>query len=73
MKKLNPNPELPPKLKRFLAFAGEEYYPEGGWRDFKGDFNDFESAKSLLLEEKNDWAQIFDTEAQKIVWTETDS
>jgi len=70
MKKLNPNPEITPKLKRFLAFCGRNYYPNGGWDDFKGDFEEFESAKSFLLEKDNDWAQIFDTETKKIIWTE---
>lgn len=73
MKKLNSNPETPPKLKRFLTFCGRNYYPSGGWDDFKGDFEELESAKSFLLEKDNDWAQIFDTETQKIVWTEADS
>lgn len=70
MKKLNKNPEKPQKLKRFLAFAGRNYYPRGGWDDFEGDFEELESAKSFLLEEQKDWAQIFDTETQKIIWTE---
>lgn len=85
MKKLNSNPELPPKLKRFLAFWGNVYYPSGGWGDFLEDCESFEEAKQKILKKELEkrspesgyetpwvysWAQIFDTETQKIVWTE---
>lgn len=75
MKTLNPNPEISKKLKRFLVFMGSEYYPCGGWLDFKGDFASIDEAKSFILNGENDWAlnwaQIFDTETRKIVWTES--
>lgn len=84
MKKLNPNPEITPKLKRFLAFYGSVYYPSGGWGDFFGDYESIDSAKQELLEKELkkrppelgyntwefSWAQIFDTETKKIIWTE---
>lgn len=87
MKKLNPNPEKPQKLKRFLAFYGSNYYPSGGWEDFLIDCDELEEAKQKLLEKELksrppehgyntwefSWAQIFDTETQKIVWTEQDN
>lgn len=89
MKSFNPNPETPPKLKRFLAFGATSFNTMGGWDDFRGDFDSKYDAVSYLgdyiLEEiekrkltpKNPWdigwAQIFDTETQSIVWTEADS
>lgn len=91
MKSLNKNPELPPKLKRFLTFGALNTLTLGGWDDFLGDFDSKEEAllnineyilgqiwkESLELKENNiwevSWAQIFDTETQKIVWTEQDN
>lgn len=83
MKSLNKNPETPPKLKRFLAFAGDDYYPRGGFKDFFDSFSSLEEAKKSITQEQNCrfgdewkllvWAQIFDTETQKIVWTERDN
>jgi hypothetical protein len=87
MKKLNPNPETPPKLKRFLSFGATSLNTFGGWDDFRGDFKTIKSAISHLEKYMIDecqsrgfsiadgtwnygWAQIFDTETQKIVWTE---
>ena len=86
MKKLNSNPELPPKLKRFLAFGATSFNTMGGWDDFRGDFDSKHDAISYLgdyiLEEIKSrkltpnkpwdigWAQIFDTETKEITWTE---
>lgn len=57
-------------MKRFLLFHGARWYPQGGWEDFQGDFDDYHEAHRamVLLREsideygrKNDWAQIVDT------------
>lgn len=26
-------------MKRYLLFKGVDYYPSGGWEDFKGDYD----------------------------------
>ncbi len=86
MKSLNKNPKFPKKSKRFLAFGATSFNTLGGWDDFRGDFDSKHDAISYLgdyiLEEAENrkltlnnpwdigWAQIFDTETQKIVWTE---
>jgi hypothetical protein len=31
-------------MGRYLLFAGDEYYPAGGWQDYKGRFNSFKEA-----------------------------
>lgn len=31
-------------MKRYLLFAFDDYYPSGGWNDFKGSFNDKKQA-----------------------------
>lgn len=48
-------------LKRYLLFAGDIYYPGGGWSDFVGSFETIEDAREHLPE-FYDWHQIIDTE-----------
>lgn len=50
-------------MSRFLLFAGNDYYPAGGWGDFKGDFDTQEEAEAFLANstQKFDWKQIIDT------------
>ncbi len=33
-------------MKRFLLFAGDCAYPEGGWKDFRGSYDTFVEAES---------------------------
>jgi hypothetical protein len=33
-------------LKRYLVFAFDEYYPDGGWNDFRGDFDTLDEAQA---------------------------
>lgn len=53
-------------MKKFLLFSGDNHYPMGGWRDFLGSFDTKEEAVAAvpLL---NDWYQVVDLEAGKIV------
>lgn len=47
--------------KRYAVFAGENYYPSGGWRDFQGFHTTLESAQKAVKELSNtreDWFQI---------------
>ena len=45
-----------------MLFAGNWFYPIGGWDDFKGYFDDVESAKKWIEEQEPDgmdkWAHI---------------
>ncbi len=57
-------------LKRFLLFAGKNYYPSGGWRDFIDSFDTKEDAEGFYLNDgpvgtpahpyNFDWYQIID-------------
>lgn len=38
-------------MKRYLAFAGLSYYPSGGMKDFVGQYDEIEEAKSAILNE----------------------
>ena len=48
-------------MKRYLLFAGETYYPTGGWSDFQKDFDSLADAHAYPLK-KHDWAEIVDIE-----------
>jgi len=58
-------------IKRFLLFAGNDYYPEGGANDFKGSYDSIEDAVKAHnpkeFEYDGGWANIFDLENEKIV------
>lgn len=60
-------------MKRFLLFAGENFYPSGGWSDFLSDHDDGEAALSALLDlpihtPSGQWAHIVDTETGIVTW-----
>ena len=50
------------KLKRFLLFAGDNYYPTGGWRDF---YSAHDTLDDAVLEAANlqaiDWWHVIDS------------
>ena len=53
---------------RYILFAGENYYPEGGMRDKQGVFKEINDCFDYLLDSANtdgyngtpDWAHIYD-------------
>jgi hypothetical protein len=55
-------------MKRYLLFAGAQYYPCGGWDDLEGDFDTLEEAREaakhspIKLAPEYDWTQIVDTQ-----------
>lgn len=54
--------------KPYILFAGDCYYPSGGWGDYRGRFASIEGAKSYLLEKTDwDWWHIVDEERGEIV------
>lgn len=57
-------------MKRYLCFAGEDYYPSGGWDDYVDSFDTLEEAVSFLrsklstystLRQDWGWCHIVDT------------
>ncbi len=54
-------------MKRFLLFAGDQYYPCGGWRDFQGSFDTLEEALAKAADIHHDWFQIVDSQSGCIV------
>lgn len=55
-------------MKRYLVFAGDKWYPSGGWDDFKGDFNTIEEGKESLISIGPDWWHIVDSNTGHIVY-----
>jgi hypothetical protein len=48
-------------MKDYLVFLGENYYPKGGWEDFKKDFESFEECIHYINLEENkyfSWCHI---------------
>lgn len=37
-------------MNRYFLFAGHNYYPQGGWEDFKGSFSTVNEAHGYELE-----------------------
>jgi hypothetical protein len=62
-------------MGRYLLFAGDEYYPSGGWQDYKGRFDSVKEAlkaaasgtKNLDFQGTWDWWQIVDLATGKMV------
>lgn len=58
-------------MKRFLLFAGENYYPEGGANDLIGAFSSVGDAQAAFDEDdvaapSGSWAHIYDTFESRI-------
>jgi hypothetical protein len=51
---------------RFLLFAGDRYYPDKAWRDFKGAFETVPAALTGAANVNCDWWQIVDLETMSI-------
>ena len=67
-------------MKRYLAFYGDFYYPQGGIDDFIDDYDTIEEAKEAItkahLQNRKDdikweyaWCHIWDTETLKQVFS----
>lgn len=64
-------------MKRYLLFSGSYYYPYGGIRDFKGDFENLQEVQNkverLYKEEKHlvrmgyFWTHVYDSQAKKTI------
>lgn len=50
----------------FALFAGEAYYPFGGWEDFHGVYDSLEAAREAAR--GYDWAHVVDLAARELVW-----
>lgn len=45
-------------------FAGDSYYPSGGWGDFQGMFDSLEDAAAAYDQGRYDWGHVIDLRTQ---------
>jgi hypothetical protein len=55
-------------MKRFMLFAGPDYYPGGGWSDFSDSFDTLDSAISQAKKQDDDWWHVVDAKTGVMVW-----
>jgi len=59
-------------MKRYLLFAGWEYYPLGGWDDLYTTFdnkdNALQKSLNLLDEGQGDWVQVVDSVTGEVLF-----
>ena len=62
-------------MKRYVLFAGDDYYPSGGAHDYRGSFDTVEEAKDAPTPAYSwnstpaDWAHIADgADGLRIIW-----
>ncbi len=52
-------------MKRFLAFSFASYYPGGGRRDQRGDFDTLDEAVTFFQSNSDDWMEVLDTQERQ--------
>jgi hypothetical protein len=52
---------------RYLVFAHDHYYPDGGWHDFVDSFATLEVAEEVANETTGDYWHIVDLETKSII------
>jgi hypothetical protein len=62
-------------MKRYMLFAGDQFYPNTAWADFRGDFDSVEEARAIVdaaakTDDYFDWHQIVDAETKQVVVAE---
>jgi len=53
-------------MKPYLVFAGEQYYPRGGWGDFVGSADTMDEALALVPKDA-DWHHIVHEQSTVVV------
>ena len=55
-------------MKRYLVFAGDTYYPNGGWDDIYGAYETSDEAVAAADEahDQYDWVQVIDIETASL-------
>lgn len=58
-------------MKRYLLFMFDQYYPTGGWNDFRGSFDSIEAATAAVAEAQYcDFWQVVDSQTGEMVATD---
>lgn len=51
----------------FALFAGYDYYPSGGWKDFQSMFDSIAAAEASAEQGDWDWWHVVDLTTQMVV------
>jgi len=54
-------------MGRYFLFAGDFYYPAGGWSDFQGDYSSEDAAVAEGQRGDFDWLEIVDSHLRVVV------
>lgn len=63
-------------MKRYLAFFGDNFYPDGGMGDFLSDHDNFQDALDATIVEQeaypekffsSAWSHVYDTVEKRVV------
>lgn len=59
----------PTGMKRFAVFAGDVYYPCGGWNDYRESFDTLDEARRYVFNWacRADWWHIVDLTTREVV------
>lgn len=69
-------------MRKYLLFAGKDYYADGGWLDFKNSYEDYNLAlkegMNLIDNSQQDydyinWFHIVDTEFMDIIFNKSNN
>ena len=55
------------KVKNFILFGGDRYYPSGGWEDYVNSYETLEEAR-MYAKDRYDWWHVLDLTTKTIVW-----
>jgi len=59
-------------MKQFLLFAGDNFYPAGGWKDFVASYDSagaaFKKGESKKAKRDADWFHVIDSETGRQVY-----
>lgn len=55
-------------MKRYLLFMYDQYYPSGGWGDFKGSFDTLEEALAYTPTTHLDCREVVDSHTGESVY-----
>lgn len=61
-------------MNRYLAFFGDEFFPNGGMGDFLGDYKSLKDAREAITTKelkcmlKASWGHVYDTVNKEIVY-----
>lgn len=60
-------------MNEYLVFLGDDFYPCGGWEDFRGDFDSLEEALNYIKSQEPNYSWAHVVYKNKVIKTATTS